>query len=170
MNSLAPAPSLEGGLSLPDLYDRFGSTAYSLALSITNDPHAAEHIVAASFATVWRRYEHEPGSILTFFADLMNSVRVSAVAHPPRLGSSRPHFAGASPHGGSLQSAVTNALGELRPADQQVLALAYFGGLAVNDIAARLQQPLTAVKAALKSALAHVRSKVADAAPETVSV
>lgn len=179
MNSLAPAPSTEsrpvpqqetrGQLSLADLYDRFGSTAYSLALSITNDSQTAERIVAASFTDVWRQYDQQFASIPSFFSDLMNTVRARAVAHKPST-SGRAGFAEVPAKSGALQGAVTTALRELCSTEQQILALAYFGGLAVNDIASRLQQPLTAVKAGLKSALAHVRSRVAETSPGTVSV
>ncbi|MEW5919080.1 MAG: sigma factor-like helix-turn-helix DNA-binding protein [Gemmatimonadota bacterium] len=154
---------------LPELYDRFAPTAYSLAISVTHHPQSAERIVAAAFSTAWRRYEHELGSIPTFFADLMNSVRASAFSQVPNQ-SSQKAFADSAATAGSLADAVTAALGELGPDERQTLALAYFGGLQLNDIASRLQQPLPAVKSQLTSALMHVRSKLGNASVGMVSV
>jgi RNA polymerase sigma-70 factor (ECF subfamily) len=156
-------------LRLAELYDRFGPTAYSLAISITDDPQSAERCVATAFSSAWRRYEQELGSIPTFFADLMNSVRANAVSKVPNR-SSRAAFAHSGATAGSVAVAVTTALDELGADERQTLALAYFGGLQVNDIASRLQQPLSAVKSRLKSALAHVRSKLGNASSGLVSV
>lgn len=156
-----PEAQPQGALgALGDFYDRFGSTAYSLALSITNDAGAAERIVTAAFASAWRTYARGSESSTSFFTTLMTEVRskaMSCTSVASRRGSvDRPDLRPGDP-----RFPVVAVLRDLPAAQQHVLSLAYFAGLGVRDIAAELQQPVSYVKENLQAALARLHSALA---------
>ena len=159
--------------TLGELYDQFGGVAYSLAYSITADRESAERVVTLSFAAAWKEHERGRAAPQHFFAALMCAVRANAIA---RRGASRPETAvarfasSASASNGSLEPAVSQALRELPDAQRDVLALAYFGGLAVGQIAAELQAPMAYVKENLQAAMRHLRSVLTRSSSSAVSV
>jgi RNA polymerase sigma factor (sigma-70 family) len=146
--------------TLGELYDQFGGVAYSLAYSITANREHAERIVTRSFAAAWN--ERRDSAPREFFSSLISAVRTNAVA---RKGAQRANAtiarfkpSNAAANRGSVERAVSQALGELPDAQRDVLALAYFGGLAVGEIAAELQAPMSYVKENLRAAMRHLRS------------
>ncbi len=158
------------GHSLADLYDRFGTRAYSLAFSITRVRAAAERIVTEAFATTWQSRRHD-ASLDAPFAALMTAVRVSALASRPALRSPRDAVTTTSRADGlraaalssdPTESAVALALSGLPDAQRRVLMLAYFGGLAVSEIASELHEPVEQVKTNLLAALRHLRSVLSE--------
>jgi RNA polymerase sigma factor (sigma-70 family) len=164
------AKSVAGeGRTLDDLYDRFGTLAYSLAFSITGQRETAERIVTDAFATTWqsRRHDTSPNA---FFAALMTTVRVSALASRPGLQlrrgavptTSRANGTSAGLSSDPTESAVAVALSGLPDAQRRVLMLAYFDGLAVGEIASELHEPMEHVKANLQAALRHLRSVLSE--------
>lgn len=169
----APSASNVGageGRSLGDFYDRFGTLAYSLAFSITGQRSAAERVVAGAFATTWRS-RHRDSSPSAFCSALMMTVRANALAGRRGARSPRdavmtirrfdgPHAAGSSSD--ATASAVAVALSNLPDAQRRVLMLAYFGGLALGEIASELHEPVERVKADLQAALRHLRSVLSE--------
>jgi DNA-directed RNA polymerase specialized sigma24 family protein len=83
----------------------------------------------------------------------MKTVRAGALA------ARKPNQAAFSPPTARAVSsvAVAESLSKLPEPQLQVLALAYFGGLQVTDIAARLQWPVRHVNVNLKAALGALR-------------
>ncbi len=72
-----------------------------------------------------------------------------------------------------LQSIVRAAMSELPAAEQQVLALAYGGGLSQSEIAERLDWPLGTVKSRTRRGMTHLRARlgaVPDLADEGLDV
>lgn len=172
MTSLEPSPS-----ALGDLYDRFGALAYRLALSITGDPAVAERVVSEAFAATWREGPaagtgEEVGAVSSsqFFSSVMRAVRSRAVRHrAPRIDPDFSFVERAQAEGRPGQeAAVTSALDALPEGQRIVLVLAYFGGLGVDAIAAKVHQPISSVKASLQAALQHLRSALTDRGGVTV--
>lgn len=159
-----------GRRTLGELYDQFGGVAYSLAYSITANRETAERVVTISFAATWN--ERHLSAPREFFSSLVSAVRTNAVA---RKGARRANATiarfespNAAANSGSVERAVSHALEELPDAQRDVLALAYFGGLAVGEIAAELQAPMSYVKENLQAAMRHLRSGLTR--PGVVSV
>lgn len=151
-----------GRRTLGELYDQFGGVAYSLAYAITANREKAERVVTLSFAATW--HEHSHSAPREFFSSLVSAVRTNAVA---RKGAKRDNAtmarfesSHAAANSRSVERAVSQALEELPDAQRDVLALAYFGGLAVGEIAAALQAPMSYVKGKLQAAMRHLRSSL----------
>ena len=168
----APSASNLGvgeGRSLGDLYDRFGTLAYSLAFSITGQRTAAERIVTVAFATTWQS-RHRDSSPSAFCAALMMTVRANALAGRRGLRSQRDAVMTtrrsdgprARPSSDPTESAVAAALSGLPDAQRRVLLLAYFGGFALGEIASELHEPVEHVKTYLQAALRHLRSVLSE--------
>lgn len=148
------------GRTLGELYDQFGGVAYSLAYSITANREDAERVVTVSFAATWNERRHRAPR--EFFSSLISAVRTNAVARkgakPANATIARFESSNAAANSGSVERAVSQALEELPDVQRDVLALAYFGGLAVGEIAAELQAPMSYVKENLQAAMRHLRS------------
>lgn len=169
LNVQAPSASthVEGeGRTLGDLYDRFGTLAYSLAFSITGQRAAAERVVSDAFAKTWQdgRNDTSPSA---FFAALMTTARASALASRAGIRSQRDavtttrRSGGQCPSGPSLdtmENTVALALNDLPEAQRRVLMLAYFDGLPIGEIASEVHEPLQHVKENLHAALRRLRS------------
>ena len=68
--------------ALQDLYDRYRTMAYSIALRITTDPSLAEDVVQDAFLGVWRnasRYVEGRGSVKTWVLSIVHHRAVDAV-------------------------------------------------------------------------------------------
>lgn len=156
-----PTLSAGGRRTLGELYDHFGPVAYSLAYSITRDRERAERVVTRAFAEAWEA-EGSRGSAQEFFAALMNAVRSNAVAlresRHVDAAIARFESAAVATGRGSPERAVFQALQELPDSQREVLALAYFGGLAVSEIAVELQTQVRYVRENLQAAMRHLRS------------
>ncbi len=161
-----------GRSALGELYDHFGGVAYSLAYSITANREKAERVVTLSFAAAWNEHERRPGAPREFFSALMSAVRAKAVAQrgAKRCDTgARFESSEAAANKGSVELAVSQALQELPDAQRNVLALAYFGGLAVAEIAAELQAPMSYVKESLQAAMRHLRSVLTQRSSDMAS-
>ena len=174
-NAAQPSDSelgVGGQHTLGELYDKFGGVAYSLAYTITSDRERAERVVTLSFATAWNDHEHSRAVPKQFLFSLLRAVRANAVAGKR---TNRPETvvarfeSSASPRHGSLEHAVSQALQQLPDAQRDVLALAYFGGLAVGDIATELRAPIGYVKENLQAAMRHLRTVLAEQPGRMVS-
>src|ERR1700751_4881622 len=61
--------------ALAELYDRYGRTAYGLALRVLRDPVLAEDAVQEAFLTIWRtasRFMPEKGRASTWILTLVH--------------------------------------------------------------------------------------------------
>ena len=166
--------------ALEELYDRYRTMAYSIALRITSDAGAAEDVVQDAFLGAWRnaaRYERGPRQR----EDLAPVDRP-----PPRRGCgppAPPHHRAARPRGraagrpdparplaGGLRGprprgralALSSQLSDVQ---REAIELAYFGGLTQQEIAARTSTPLGTVKSRMRlGLLAMRRSLLGDGA------
>ncbi|HEV8362454.1 MAG TPA: sigma factor-like helix-turn-helix DNA-binding protein [Gemmatimonadaceae bacterium] len=176
-NAAQPSDSklgVGGRRTLGELYDQFGGIAYSLAYSITADRESAEHVVTLSFAAAWNEYARKRVAPQQFLFSLMSAVRANAVAckgtNRSEAAVARFDSSATGTNGGSVEHAVAHALQELPDTQRNVLALAYFGGLAVGEIAAELQAPMGYVKENLQAAMRHLRSVLTRRSSSVVSV
>src|SRR5258706_8775766 len=68
--------------ALQDLYDRYKTLAYSIALRITSDASLAEDVVQDAFLGIWRnagRYVEGRGSVKTWVLSIVHHRAVDAV-------------------------------------------------------------------------------------------
>jgi RNA polymerase sigma factor (sigma-70 family) len=157
--------------ALEELYDRYRTMAYSIALRITTDAALAEDVVQDAFLGAWRnasRYLEGRGSVKTWLLSIVHHRAVDAVrrrrptselpdreAIPPTaltIPDIWPEVAGRLD-----QESVRSALGELSDAQREALELAYFGGLTQQEIATRTGAPLGTVKSRMRLGLLAMR-------------
>ena len=174
MDALASDSSLmrrvaEGDRSaLAALYDRHARAAYSLATRLLGAA-GAEDVVHDAFVALVERpasFDAERGAFRNWFLTVVHHRCLNQLRSRSRLtgddalamvADSAPEPVDAVLQ--TLQDAsVRVALQRLPAVQQEVLVLAYYGGLSQSALAARLQVPLGTVKARMRRGLLALRS------------
>jgi RNA polymerase sigma-70 factor (ECF subfamily) len=165
--------------ALQDLYDRYRTMAYSIALRITGDASLAEDVVQDAFLGVWRnagRYIEGRGSVKTWLLSIVHHRAVDAVRRR-RPTSELPEREDIPPPAltlpdiwhevaGNLDRAeIATAMSTLADVQREAIELAYWGGLTQQEIAERTGAPLGTVKSRVRLGLIALRrALVGDAA------
>jgi RNA polymerase sigma factor (sigma-70 family) len=168
----------EGNAWLADLYDRYGRTAYGLALRILRDEALAEDAVQEAFLTAWRTasaYRPERSSPKAWILTLTHRRAVDIVRREQyrrtKSEEDAPEAAGATAEESAIllweRKRVVQALDRLRPDERELLELAYYGGLTQAELAERLGVPRGTIKSRTYTALARLRGLLTE--PEPVS-
>lgn len=150
------------------VYQVYSRRCYALALRVVGDPHLAEDVVQEVFTVLVRRpdrFDPTRGSLATWLLTLTHHKAVDVV----RLRQSKAGLDVGEARALSLaddrstpedeacrneeRARVRRALRELKPAEREVLLLAYFGGYTQRQVAARLDIPLGTVKSRTLRAL-----------------
>jgi RNA polymerase sigma-70 factor (ECF subfamily) len=157
--------------ALQELYDRYRTMAYSIALRITADAALAEDVVQDAFLGAWRnaaRYVEGKGSVKTWLLSIVHHRAVDAVRRrrpttdlpdaemplPPTLTLPDiwPEVAG-----NLDREEIAAALSRLSDVQREAIELAYFGGLTQVEIAERTGAPLGTVKSRIRLGLLAMR-------------
>jgi RNA polymerase sigma factor (sigma-70 family) len=164
--------------ALAELYDRYGRTAYGLALRILRDEALAEDAVQEGFLAVWRtasRFVPERGKASTWILTLVHRRAVDVVRREQRRRTDALDEA-AEPGGASVdeeawlrlqRERVQSALRQLPDQQREALELAYYGGFTQSELAERLGQPLGTIKSRMFAGLARLRELLGDPGLET---
>ena len=157
--------------ALEELYDRYRTMAYSIALRITTDAALAEDVVQDAFLGAWRnanRYLEGRGSVKTWLLSIVHHRAVDAVRRR-RPTSELPDREAVPPGALTIpdiwpevvgrldQESVRSALGALSEVQREALELAYFAGLTQQEIATRTGTPLGTVKSRMRLGLLAMR-------------
>lgn len=157
--------------ALEELYDRYRTMAYSIALRITADATLAEDVVQEAYLGAWRnaaRYVEGRGSVKTWLLSIVHHRAVDAIRRR-RPTIELPDREDIPPPGLTLpdiwsdvaanldREAVRAALGTLSAVQREAIELAYFGGLTQQEIAARTDTPLGTVKSRMRLGLLAMR-------------
>jgi RNA polymerase sigma factor (sigma-70 family) len=163
--------------ALEELYDRYRTMAYSIALRIVGEGSLAEDVVQDAFVGAWRnagRYLEGRGSVKTWLLSIVHHRAVDAVRRR-RPTVELPEREEAPPAALTLPdvwsevsgrldaSAVRSALGTLPDPQREALELAYYGGLTQQEIADRTATPLGTVKSRMRLGLLSLRRVLGDA-------
>jgi RNA polymerase sigma factor (sigma-70 family) len=157
-----------------ELYRRYGSAAYGLALRITAQPMLAEEVTQDAFLALWRTpeaFDPTRGAFRSFFLSLVHHRAVDAVRREERLrrraerasnlervrGEDVADVVVEDAYLGVRRKEVLEALTTLSPEQRQVIELAYFGGLTQTRIAERLGIPVGTVKTRTLAAMRKLR-------------
>jgi RNA polymerase sigma-70 factor (ECF subfamily) len=156
------------------LYDRYGRLVYTIALRITGDQLVAEEVVQDAFYAIWQsagsfQLDRSArawmiGIVRHRAIDALRTRQYRARARETVLTTSATMDVLTLPDDQLriwvLGQVVRDALANLSVPEQQVIGLAYYGGLTGTEIAARLRLPLGTVKSRLRSALMKLRAAV----------
>ena len=162
--------------ALEELYDRYRTMAYSIALRITADASAAEDVVQDAFLGAWRnasRYVEGRGSVKTWLLAIVHHRAVDALRRR-RPTTELPEAESPPPTALTIPDiwpevaqrldgeAVRAALGTLSDVQREAIEMAYFGGLTQQEIAAKTGTPLGTVKSRMRLGLLGLRRALVD--------
>ncbi|TML55199.1 MAG: sigma-70 family RNA polymerase sigma factor [Actinobacteria bacterium] len=164
--------------ALAELYDRYGRTAYGLALRVLRDQALAEDAVQEAFLAVWRtasRFMPERGKASSWILTLVHRRAVDAVRREQRRRADSLELAAEPSVEGVDEDAflrlqrerVQAALRHLPDAQREALELAYYGGFTQSELAERLGQPLGTIKSRMFGGLARMRELLGEPGTET---
>jgi RNA polymerase sigma factor (sigma-70 family) len=159
--------------ALAALYDRFGRTAYGLALRVVRDPALAEDVVQEAFLSLWRtagRFVPERSRAGTWLLTLVHRRAVDLVRREERRRVEplelAPEAADATAQEAPWlrleRERVQAALARLPDAQREAIELAYYGGFTQAELADRLGQPLGTIKSRMFAGLARLGELLRD--------
>jgi RNA polymerase sigma-70 factor (ECF subfamily) len=160
--------------ALAELYDRYGRSAYGLALRVLRDPALAEDAVQDAFMTILHtapRFIPEKGKASTWLLTLVHRRAVDVVRREQRRRTEPlEHAAEPVGDGGADEEAwlrlqrerVQSALRRLPDQQREALELAYYGGFTQSELAERLGEPLGTIKSRMFHGLARLRELLGD--------
>jgi RNA polymerase sigma-70 factor, ECF subfamily len=158
--------------ALQELYDRYRTMAYSIALRITADASLAEDVVQDAFLGAWRnaaRYVEGRGSVKTWLLSIVHHRAIDAVRRrrpttelpeaeaPPPPTLTLPDI-WAEVAGNLDREEIGAALATLSDVQREAIELAYFSGLTQVEIADRTGAPLGTVKSRVRLGLLAMRA------------
>lgn len=153
-----------------EFYDRYGHVAYGLALRVLGDPRSAEAVVVDAFGIVGRtngRLGTSGTRASTRFLALVHRLAVERLRSTHPAGEVGPTVDGRQTTGddgwvGLQSERAQRALDQLTDAQREMLVLAYYEGLTVSELAARLDRTLDVVKVTLHAGLSRFRDALAE--------
>jgi RNA polymerase sigma-70 factor (ECF subfamily) len=153
------------------LYDRFCSLVFTLAMRMLRARSDAEDLLQEVFVQIWRQaenYTEERGSPEAWIINMARSRAIDKIRSIRRTEKSfvltddparaQTSESVQSPAGESeVRLSMTSALANLPENQRRVLELAYFDGLTQSEIADRLGEPLGTVKTRMRSGIQRLR-------------
>lgn len=163
--------------ALEAIYERYSSAVHSLARYMLRSEAVAEEATQDVFLNIWLKaasYSSSRGQPKTWIMsvahhkiiDVIRSRRRAAAISDPKeyetldLLPSGEVATDEAVERNLEAERVREALSKLPAAQQEVINLAYFGGLSQSEIAARLEQPLGTVKTRARLALQKLREEL----------
>jgi RNA polymerase sigma-70 factor (ECF subfamily) len=156
------------------LYDRFSTLVYTLAMRMLKARSDAEDLLQEVFVHVWRQaqgYSAERGSPEAWLVNIARSRAIDKIRSIRRM--ERSFVSTDDParaeSGENVESSVAesearmamnSALANLPQAQRKILELAYLDGLTQTEIAERLAEPLGTIKTRMRSGIQCLRELV----------
>jgi RNA polymerase sigma-70 factor, ECF subfamily len=162
--------------ALAALYDRHASTMLGVAIALLADRAEAEDVVHDVFVEAWKRaadFDAARGTVRAWLLVRVRSRCLDRLKAPRRARRADIDDASLERHAAPTvdpllrhtRARVRAALDALSPDQRVVVALAYFQGQSVADIATRLQVPAGTVKSRLAAAREKLAVALAALAP-----
>jgi len=153
------------------LYDRFSTLVFSLAMRMLRAQSDAEDLLQEVFMQVWRQaasYSQERGSPEAWIVNIARSRAIdklrsirrrdkSFVLTDDPAGAESPDNVESTVGDSESKLAMNSALANLPEAQRKVLELAYFSGLSQTEIAEQLKEPLGTVKTRMRAGIQRLR-------------
>ena len=160
------------------LYDRYRDRAYRIALSVCRDERNAQDAVQDAFLSVWKgraSYDAQRGTVAAWVLTLVRYRAIdlerrttnhsSRRANQDRLdGIPAPDDASDQAIKSAEAEQLRASLARLPDAQQEVIALAYYGELSHTEIAIQLGLPAGTVKGRMRLGLDKLRAGIERAA------
>lgn len=162
--------------ALSQLYERFSTLVFTLAMRMLKIRAAAEDLLQEVFVQVWRQsrsYSLERGTPEAWIINIARSRAIDKIRSIGRMGRSvvladdpAPAQSGATIEFWTAESEIrmtmNSALANLPETQRKVLELAYLDGMTQTEIAERLAEPLGIIKARMRAGIQRLREIVSS--------
>ena len=152
--------------AMAELYDRYSSIVYSVALRVLGNAAAAEDILQEVFMQLWRTpgaFDATRGSFPGWLAVIARNRAIDAMRkrRPESditeiVVSIEPDLAGDMEWDRALEK-IRSALASLSLPQRSALEMSFFEGLTHTEIAAKTGEPLGTIKTRIRAALVTLR-------------
>ena len=152
--------------AMAELYDRYSSVVYAVALRVLGDTMAAEDVLQEVFLQLWRNpgaFDAARGSLGAWLAVISRNRAIDALRkRKPEtdiedvIVSVEPDLASEADRSRAAGK-VRGALGAMPPAQRSALEMAYFQGLSHSEIASKTGEPLGTIKTRIRAGLMTLR-------------
>jgi len=157
--------------ALADVYGRWSSLVYSLALRSLGDVHDAEDATQRVFVKAWRsreRYDPDRASLSAWLVGITRNVIADAHESRTRERSITEQLTAITATGEAPapdveladRLVVADEMARLEPVPRKVVELAFFDDLTHTQIADRLGLPIGTVKSHIRRSLARLRDRM----------
>lgn len=154
---------------MAQLYDRYSSVVYAVALRVLGDTGAAEDILQEIFMQVWRKpgsFEAGRGNLAPWLAVITRNRAVDMLRKrrpqteiSDNMMSIEPDMASETDRGRAVDK-VRAVLKEMPAAQRSALEMAYFEGYSHSEISAKTGEPLGTIKTRIRAGLMILRKAV----------
>ena len=151
---------------MAQLYDRYSSIVYSVALRVLGDTGAAEDVLQDVFIQLWRNpglFDSSRGNLAAWLSVIARNRAIDALRkrRPESeiddiVISVEPDLAGDAERARAMEK-VRGTMGVMPSAQRSALEMAYFEGLTHTEIAAKTGEPLGTVKTRIRAGLLQLR-------------
>jgi RNA polymerase sigma-70 factor (ECF subfamily) len=152
--------------AMAELYDRYSSVVYSVALRVLGDTGAAEDVLQEVFLQLWRKpsaFDAARGSLGSWLSVITRNRAIDTLRkRRPETDiedvvlSVAPDFAGDAERARAAEKA-RGVLGAMSPAQRSALEMAYWEGMSHSEIADRTGEPLGTIKTRIRAGLLALR-------------
>lgn len=151
---------------MTEIFDRYGTMVYSVAIRVLKDPGQAEDVMQEIFFQIWRvpgNFIQGRGSLPAWLAVVARNRAIDSLRRRRPSDSvddvvlaSKTNLA-SEVERNSMMEKVRAVMNELPSEQRKSIELAYFEGLSHSEIAEKTGDPLGTVKTRIRSALMSVR-------------
>jgi RNA polymerase sigma-70 factor (ECF subfamily) len=155
--------------AMAQLYDRYSSVVYAVALRVLADAAAAEDILQEIFMQLWRNpgaFDASRGNLAPWLAVISRNRAVDVLRKrrpqmeiTENLISVEPDFASDADRG-RIAEKVRAVLKSMPAPQRSALELAYFEGFSHSEIAEKTKEPLGTIKTRIRTGLMLLRKAV----------
>jgi RNA polymerase sigma-70 factor, ECF subfamily len=152
--------------AMAQLYDRYSSIVYSVALRVLGDTGGAEDVVQDVFMQLWRNpaaFDSSRGSLPAWLAVIARNRAIDAIRKrrpeddiAETIVSVEPDLAGEAERARAIEK-VRGTLGTMPAPQRDALELAFFEGLTHSEIAEKTGEPLGTIKTRIRAGLLALR-------------
>ena len=152
--------------AMAELYDRYSSVVYAVALRVLGDTGAAEDVLQEVFMQLWRNpgaFDVARGSLGSWLAVITRNRAIDSLRkRRPETDIEDVVLAVAPDLAGEADRArvaekVRNVMGSMAPAQRGALEMAYWEGMSHSEIADKTGEPLGTIKTRIRAGLIALR-------------
>lgn len=152
--------------AVAELYDRYSSVVYAVALRVLGDTGAAEDVLQEVFLQLWRNpgaFDAARGSLGAWLAVITRNRAIDSLRkrRPETdiedvIVSVAPDLAAEADRARAAEK-VRSVLGTMSAPQRSALEMAYFEGLSHTEIATKTGEPLGTIKTRIRAGLMALR-------------